>query len=98
VIFTVGAVLLVASAVEWVRGTESAPSRNFQIAAQLIGVAVVTLVVVLLDRRWKRFLTDPPALQHSESRADKLLVMLFRALYVASVVLVAAVIILVREF
>jgi hypothetical protein len=47
---------------------------------QIIGVIAWLVAGFLLDRRFKKFLNDPPALTHEESASDKQLVFRFRAI------------------
>ena len=93
--WTVATFSLAACAIRWLQG--SPLSREFASATMTVGVVLVTLVVVLLDRRWERFFSNPPALTDSESRRERLLVTLFRGLGVGSFILVAVAIIAVKE-
>jgi ABC-type uncharacterized transport system permease subunit len=46
---------------------------------QIIAVVAWLIAAVLLDRRFRKYLYQPPALTHEESSADKQLVFRFRA-------------------
>lgn len=47
---------------------------------QIAAVVVWLVVVVLLNRRFRKYLSDPPALASEESRTEKQLVLRFRVL------------------
>jgi hypothetical protein len=71
--------------------------RQAQLASQLAGVILMAVVVVVFDRRWKRFVFEPPEIVESESRSDKALIWAFRALAVVSAVIVVVVILWLRS-
>jgi hypothetical protein len=72
-------------------------STEFANATLIVGIVLVAVVVVLLDRRWEHFFSNPPALTESESPRERSLVTLFRGLGAASFFLAAAAIIAVNE-
>jgi len=92
---TVGSVLLATLVIHWLIGIVPV-SRQAQLASQLASVIVMAVVVVVFDRRWKKFLLNPPTLVEPESRSDRLLVFVFRALAIVSAALVVAVVLYVR--
>lgn len=71
------ALILVALAYTLFRTGSPAAHKHI---VQIIGVIAWLLVGFLLDRRFKKFLYDPPALTHDESTSDKQLVLRFRAI------------------
>lgn len=63
----------------------------------VIVVVVGLMLAVLLDRRFKKFLADPPPLGGPESQSDRLLLFRYRATTLAVAIFVGVLIILVRE-
>jgi hypothetical protein len=55
--------------------------------AQFFGVTAAVLIIVLLNRRFRKYLSIPPVLAVAESHADARLVFWFRALAFGSVAL-----------
>jgi hypothetical protein len=91
---TVGSVLLGTLVIHGLFGIPV--SRQAQLASQLAGVILMAVFIVLFDRRWKKFLSNPPEIAELESRSDKLLVWAFRTFAVMSALLVVVVILWLR--
>jgi hypothetical protein len=55
--------------------------------AQFVGVTAAVLIIVLLNRRFRKYLLIPPALPVAESHADARLIFWFRTISFGSVAL-----------
>jgi hypothetical protein len=78
----IAAVALAAVLFHWATKSD-VPSGPWQVVAG----GVVAMYVVLLRRRWRRYLANPPALRASESKDETSIVFRFRAAVVGGFIL-----------
>ena len=81
----------------WIRGIEAPIDQRAKFITQVGAVVIGLVIVVLLERRFKKYLSVPPALSSRESLGEKRLVFRFRTIAVSVFVLICLLGILWRE-
>jgi hypothetical protein len=94
---TAGTIVLLAVLFYRLIGFGSTLSPHAERLTLVVVVVVVLMLAALLDRRFRKFLVDPPRFDEPESESDKLLLFRFRATAVAVTILVGVLIVLLRE-